>query len=156
MKHPQRSQMVIKDLKLAKAQHIATTTPQAMILVEPKTSEPPVSDLSKPGFYFFVHPKRGVVMARFYVGRQRTKSGLRAIVSHLRTRRSKVGVRMFDFGTSFDVYFVSVDKMKALTNGFGKGKWALKFVKQHSSDFQNLEEMNRMLDDNFKFYCQTY
>ncbi|ADG60151.1 Ndd-like nucleoid disruption protein [Acinetobacter phage Acj9] len=153
---PTRSIMTRKDLKLAKAQHIATTTRVTMVLSEPKIDEPPVSDLTKPGFYFFVHPVTQVVVSRFYVGQQRTKAGLRAIVSHLRTTRSTPGKIMKALSTPFDVYFIPVDKMKVLTNGFGKGKWALKFVRQHSGDFQNLEEMNRMLNDNFKFYAQSY
>lgn len=150
-----RSQMMVKDLRLAKAQLIVRFT-NIGALFEPKTNEPPVSNLNAPGFYFFVRADRQEVYARFYVGRQRTKSGLRNICSQIRKERTKTGQAIMDTCTNFDVYFVPLDKMKAITNGFGKGKWALKFVRQHSDDFQNLEEMNRMLNDNFKFRAQAY
>ena len=150
-----RSHMYLKDLKLAKAQHIARLTAKGN-LYEPFTDEPPVSNLNAPGFYFFAHVKRGEVYARFYVGRQRTKSGLRNIVSQIRRRRTKTGEALCSTLEAFDIYFVSLDKLKVLTNGFGKGKLALAFTAQYSDDFQNLEEQNRMLNDNFKFWAQKY
>lgn len=150
-----RVNMELKDLKMVKGQHIARMTASCG-LFEPHTQEPPVSNLNAPGFYFFVHAKRGIVFARFYVGRQRTQSGLRNVVSQIRCRRTKTGETLRNTYEAFDIYFVSLDKMKAITNGFGKGKIAMKFTKQHSDNFQNIEEMNRMLNDNFKFYAQKY
>ncbi|AZU98642.1 nucleoid disruption protein [Acinetobacter phage AbTZA1] len=150
-----KSLMMLKDLRLVKGQFIARLTAKGA-LYEPHTTEPPVSDLNKAGFYFFVHTNRQEVYARFYVGRQRTSSGLRNIVSQIRLRRSKTGDTLMDSFSSFDIYYVSLDKMKAITNGFGKGKLALALTRQHSEGFQNLEEMNRMLNDNFKFRAQKY
>lgn len=150
-----RVNMELKDLKMVKAQNIARMTATAR-LFEPHTQEPPVSNLNAPGFYFFVHAKRGTVFARFFVGRQRSNSGLRNIVSQIRCRRSKTGEILMGQYQAFDIYYVSLDKMKAITNGFGKGKIAIKFVSQHADKFQNLDEMNRMLNDNFKFYAQKY
>lgn len=144
------------DLKKVKAQHIADLVPTTGTLTEPKTNEPPVSGLANPGFYFLVVPRTNEVVARFFVGRQRSKSGFKATVSHIKTQRSATGVTICELANKYSVLFVSVDKMKALTNGYGKGKWALKFTRQHSDDFQNLDEMNRMLNDNFKFYTQGY
>ncbi|YP_010278171.1 hypothetical protein KNT57_gp004 [Shigella phage KNP5] len=46
--------------------------------------------------------------------------------------------------------------MKPLTTGFGKGQLALAFTRNHHSEYQTLEEMNRMLADNFKFVLQAY
>lgn len=155
LKTGNRVNMELKDLKLVKAQHIARFTATGN-LYEPHTQEPPVSNLAGVGFYFFVHAKRSTVYARFFVGRQRSGSGLRNIVSQLRLQRSKTGEIMANSMEAFDVYFVSLDKMKAITNGFGKGKLALKFTSQHADKYQNLDEMNRMLNDNFKFYAQKY
>lgn len=151
-----RSILRTKDLRLVKGQHIADLYPMTGKLVEPKTDEPPVSDLAKPGFYFLVDPITESCVARFFVGRQRSKSGFRAVASHIKSCRSKVGAAISVYSKKYNIVFVSLDKMKALTNGHGKGKWALKFTKQHSDDFQNISEMNRMLNDNFKFYTQAY
>ena len=150
-----RVNMEVKDLKLAKGQHIARMTASGR-LYEPHTTEPPVSDLTKPGFYFFAHAKRQTVYARFYVGRQRTKAGLRNVVSQIRLQRSTTGEIMMNSMEAFDIYFISLDKIKVLSNGFGKGKLALAFTPQYSEDYQNLEEINRMMSDNFKFYAQKY
>lgn len=151
-----RSILRIKDLRIAKGQHIADLYPMVGKLVEPKTDEPPVSDLAKPGFYFLMDPVTESCVARFFVGRQRSKSGFRAVVSHIKTCRSQVGATISVYSKKYNIIFVSLDKMKALTTGYGKGKWALKFTKQHSGNFQNLSEINRMLNDNFKFYAQGY
>ncbi|CAL4858234.1 Ndd-like nucleoid disruption protein [Acinetobacter phage vB_AbaM_Konradin] len=150
-----KSLMMLKDLRLVKSQFIARLTAKGA-LYEPHTTEPPVSDLTKPGFYFLVHTSRQEVYARFYVGRQRTGSGLRNIVSQIRLRRTKTGEMIMGSFSSFDIHYVSLDKMKAITNGYGKGKLALALTRQHSDSFQNLEEMNRMLNDNFKFRAQKY
>ncbi len=150
-----KSTLNLSDLKLCKAQHIARMTATGK-LFEPHTTEPPVSDLAAIGFYFFVHAKRATTYARYYVGRQRSKSGLKNIVSQIQLKRSTTGEILVETLEAFDIYFVSLDKMKALTNGFGKGKFALKFTRQHAAEFQNLEEMNRMLNDNFKFLAQKY
>ncbi|AWY10439.1 nucleoid disruption protein [Acinetobacter phage AB-Navy97] len=150
-----KSLMMLKDLRLVKSQFIARLTAKGA-LYEPHTTEPPVSDLTKPGFYFLVHTSRQEVYARFYVGRQRTGSGLRNIVSQIRLRRTKTGEMIMGSFSSFDIHYVSLDKMKAITNGYGKGKLALALTRQHADSFQNLEEMNRMLNDNFKFRAQKY
>ncbi|EQA7786862.1 hypothetical protein ACX818_001456 [Acinetobacter baumannii] len=89
MKPTQRSLMMLKDLRLVKSQFIARLTAKGA-LYEPHTTEPPVSNLSGPGFYFFVHTSRQEVYARFFVGRQRSGAGLRNIVSQIRLKRSKL------------------------------------------------------------------
>lgn len=116
------------------------------------------SVLTEPGFYFMV--KGGSdwrqVAARFYVGRQRSKSGFLNVLSQIRQGRSQLGRTMRSNGVLYTVYFIPAGKMKSLTTGFGKGQLALMFTPKHNDAFQNLEEMNRMLNDNFQFVLQSY
>lgn len=114
--------------------------------------------LSEPGFYFMVKgsaPTRAVA-ARFYVGRQRSKTGFMNVLSQIRQGRSQLGRTMSRNNILYTVFFVPVTKMKPLTTGFNKGQLALMFTRKHEEEFQNLEEMNRMLNDNFKFILQSY
>ena len=116
------------------------------------------SVLAEPGFYFMVKGASAwrAVAARFYVGRQRSKSGFMNVLSQIRQGRSQLGRTMRSNNVIYDVYFIPADKMKPLTTGFGKGQLALAFTRKHNDSYQNLEEMNRMLNDNFKFVLQAY
>lgn len=119
------------------------------------------SILATPGFYFMVRfssllSRTNLVAARFYVGRQRSKSGFMNVLSQIRAGRSQLGRTMSNNNVLYDVMFIPANKMKPLTTGFGKGQLALTFTRQHNDSFQNLEEMNRMLNDNFKFTLQSY
>ena len=119
------------------------------------------SILATPGFYFMVRfssllSRTNLVAARFYVGRQRSKSGFMNVLSQIRAGRSQLGRTMSNNNVIYDVMFIPANKMKPLTTGFGKGQLALTFTRQHNDSFQNLEEMNRMLNDNFKFTLQSY
>lgn len=113
--------------------------------------------LSKPGFYFLVSEFGGsCVSARFYVGNQRSKQGFSAVLSHIRQRRSQLARTIANNNVLYTVFYLPASKMKPLTTGFGKGQLALAFTRNHHSEYQTLEEMNRMLADNFKFVLQAY
>lgn len=117
--------------------------------------------LSKPGFYFLVSKFGGpfgspCVSARFYVGNQRSKQGFSAVLSHIRQRRSQLARTIANNNVPYTVFYLPASKMKPLTTGFGKGQLALAFTRNHHSEYQTLEEMNRMLADNFKFVLQSY
>ncbi|EKH7476267.1 naphthalene 1,2-dioxygenase [Escherichia coli] len=116
--------------------------------------------LSKPGFYFLVSEFDGsygsCVSARFYVGNQRSKQGFSAVLSHIRQRRSQLARTIANNNMAYTVFYLPSSKMKPLTTGFGKGQLALAFTRNHHSEYQTLEEMNRMLADNFKFVLQAY
>lgn len=113
--------------------------------------------LSKPGFYFLVSEFDGsCVSARFYVGNQRSKQGFSAVLSHIRQRRSQLARTIANNNVPYTVFYLPASKMKPLTTGFGKGQLALAFTRNHHSEYQTLEEMNRMLADNFKFVLQAY
>lgn len=114
--------------------------------------------LAEPGFYFMVKgsaPFRQVA-ARFFVGRQRSKSGFANVLSQIRQGRSQLGRTLSSNGNLYDVYFVPAQKMKPLTTGFGKGQLSLMFTPKHKDEYQNFSEMNRMLNDNFQFILQSY
>lgn len=116
------------------------------------------SVLAEPGFYFMV---KGAcdwrqVACRFYVGRQRSKCGFLNVLSQIRRGRSQLGRTLANNGNVYQVLYVPVSKMKALTTGYGKGQLSLMFTRQHNEAFQNITEMNRMLADNFKFILQSY
>lgn len=117
--------------------------------------------LSNPGFYFLVSKFGGpfdspCVSARFYVGNQRSKQGFSAVLSHIRQRRSQLARTIANNDVPYTVFYLPASKMKPLTTGFGKGQLALAFTRNHHSEYQTLEEMNRMLADNFKFVLQAY
>ena len=117
--------------------------------------------LSNPGFYFLVSKFGGpfdspCVSARFYVGNQRSKQGFSAVLSHIRQRRSQLARTIANNNVPYTVFYLPASKMKPLTTGFGKGQLALAFTRNHHSEYQTLEEMNRMLADNFKFVLQVY
>lgn len=113
--------------------------------------------LSKPGFYFLVNEFDGsCVSARFYVGNQRSKQGFSAVLSHIRQRRSQLARTIANNNMAYTVFYLPSSKMKPLTTGFGKSQLALAFTRNHHSEYQTLEEMNRMLADNFKFVLQAY
>ncbi|URY13543.1 nucleoid disruption protein [Shigella phage ESh26] len=117
--------------------------------------------LSNPGFYFLVSKFGGpfdspCVSARFYVGNQRSKQGFSAVLSHIRQRRSQLARTIANNNVPYTVFYLPTSKMKPLTTGFGKGQLALAFTRNHHSEYQTLEEMNRMLADNFKFVLQAY
>ncbi|AVH86092.1 putative nuclear disruption protein [Escherichia phage vB_EcoM-G28] len=117
--------------------------------------------LSNPGFYFLVSKFGGpfdspCVSARFYVGNQRSKQGFSAVLSHIRQRRSQLARTIANNNVPYTVFYLPSSKIKPLTTGFGKGQLALAFTRNHHSEYQTLEEMNRMLADNFKFVLQAY
>lgn len=146
-----RSLMMKKSLVQANAEVVGKLNANGSF-----TTELDKDGLARPGFYFFVNDSRQTVYARFYIGRQRTKTGLRNIVSQIRLERAATGAIINQANSGFTIMFIASDKMKNLTTAFGKGKVAKAFTRAHNDAFQNLEEMNRMLNDNFKFYAQKY
>ena len=146
-----RSVMQTKALVRAKAKIIGTMNQEGILSTSATADE-----LAAPGFYFFGHRERQTVYARFYMGRTRSKTGLRNVVSQLRRQRSSVGVKLINAQTIFDIYYLPIDGMKEFTNAFGKGKIGQILSRVHKDSYQNLEEMNRMLNDNFRFNAQGY
>lgn len=142
-----RSFLNKSDLVKSKGQMVATLNAGNLGSVD--------GDLTLPGFYFLVHARKEIVYSRYYVGRQRTKQGFLNIASQIKLNRSKVSIFLNTQGT-FLVYFIPADSMKALTTAHNKGRLQAFFTKNHFDGFQNLEEMNRLLNDNFKFFAQKY
>lgn len=126
-------------------------------LVEPNQDKAiyPKADLTKQGFYFLTNAKSEVV-ARFYIGRQRSKCGFEAVIRHVRDKRSAVCKNLMDAFENHNVYYIPSERMKPLTTGVNKGTVGLLMTRSHNDRFQNLEEMNRILNDNFKFLFQRF
>lgn len=114
--------------------------------------------LAEPGFYFMVKGALDtrLVAARFFVGNQRSAQGFNATLSHIRQGRSQLARTMANNNVIYEVLYLPQSKMKSLTTGFKKGQLALAFTRQHSSEMQTLSELNRILNDNFKFVLQNY
>ena len=151
--------MRLSDLRNVKAELVAKLALTGY-LRNPKTpgdeASAPTADLTRPGFYFLVHENKATVFARYFVGRQRSKSGFANVASQIRALRSKTSETIMDERAGYFVYFMPIEAMKPLTTGFMKGKFALFLTRSHNDRFQNIEEMNRMLNDNFKFFAQKY
>lgn len=148
--------MTVTDLNNAGATVIGTIKGGEWVFGTPRKDI-----LSNPGFYFLVSKFGGpfdspCVSARFYVGNQRSKQGFSAVLSHIRQRRSQLARTIANNNVPYTVFYLPASKMKPLTTGFGKGQLALAFTRNHHSEYQTLEEMNRMLADNFKFVLQAY
>ena len=116
----------------------------------------PSEELERPGFYFLVQHHNKTASARFYVGRQRSKSGFKNVLSQMRAGRSQLGRTIRDNGVLYEVHYLPIEKTKSLTTAYGKGRVASLFTSVHNEAFQNLEEINRMLSDNFHFTLQSY
>lgn len=116
------------------------------------------SVLAEPGFYFMVKGSADwrQVTARFFVGDTRSRTGFMNVLSQIRQGRSHLGRALASNNIVYDVLYVPASKMKPLTTGFGKGQLKLAFTRNHHSEFQTLSEMNRLLNDNFKFILQSY
>ena len=148
--------MTVTDLNNAGATVIGTIKGGEWVFGTPHKDS-----LSNPGYYFLVSKFGGpfdspCVSARFYVGNQRSKQGFSAVLSHIRQRRSQLARTIANNNVPYTVFYLPSSKMKPLTTGFGKGQLALAFTRNHHSEYQTLEEMNRMLADNFKFVLQAY
>ena len=114
--------------------------------------------LAQPGFYFVVKGSADwrQVAARFFVGNQRSAQGFNATLSHIRQGRSQLARTMANNGVVYSVHYLPIEKMKPLTTGFGKGQLKLAFTFRHKSEMQTMSELNRILNDNFKFILQSY
>lgn len=114
--------------------------------------------LAEPGFYFMVKGSADwrQVAARFFVGDTRSRTGFMNVLSQIRQGRSQLGRTLSTNGNVYDVFYLPASKMKPLTTGFGKGQLKMAFTRNHHSEFQTLSEMNRLLNDNFKFILQSY
>lgn len=139
--------MTMTDLNMASPKFVGTLTRGLM------TQEAGV-DLAEPGFYFAVRAQTGLVHARFFAGKTRSGTGFMNVVSKINQGRSTPMKLMKQ--NEYDIFFVAIDKMKPLTVGFGKGQLALAFTRQHQSSYQTMDELNRMLADNFSFVVQKY
>lgn len=141
----------IKDLTSAKGQIIGTW---AMGVFSPSTE----FDLNTKGFYFFLDPRANVCLARFFVGEQRSAQGFAAVLTHIRLRRSRVAELMMipEKTGNLMVVHVPVVRMKYLTSAFAKGRIAKAFSRTLSDPYQNMSQVNRQLNDIFKFKLQKY
>ena len=156
-----RKRMKFSDLALTKAKLVAQFSTLDGKIYEPNTNQVPVFDTNSPGFYFFVPLEAGNtdpdIHARFFVGRQRSSCGLRDIASQLKRQRTMTGKKIIASKLQFDVYYVSIENAKPITTGYPKkSKVALAFTRKHSGNYQNLEELNRIISDHFEFVAQRY
>lgn len=148
-----KSIMTVNILEKAGAERVSTLSPVLGRGYSRVELDPSSHDMATPGFYFLVNQVSGLVHARFFVGNTRSRTGFNNVVSQINARRS---CPMMNLYNTFAVYFIAHDKMKPLTTGWGKGQIAMAFTRSHNSDTQTLSELNRMLNDNFKFVVQKY
>lgn len=111
-------------------------------------------NMLSPGFYFLVLPETGLCHARYFCGRQRSGKGFYEVVKSINYGLSEVSRKLSN--KKFIVMFIDAEKMKPLTTGWKKGQISMIFTRSHSDNFQNLSEINRILNDNFKFVAQKY
>lgn len=145
--------LTTKDLLASKAVQVAILTKDGFLKNHDLLQKE--ADTSLQGFYFLVDENDKTV-ARFYIGRQRSKCGMECTTRHIRNKRSKVCKLIMESEKQYDVYYIPTEKMKPLTTGYAKGKLAMMVTRSHNDRYQNIEEMNRMLSDNFKFSFQKF
>lgn len=146
--------MSTKHLDKSNAKIVAVMKNDGHLFETDKFVDYPKEDLTKAGFYFLVNNE--IVVARFYIGRQRSKCGFEAVARHIRAGRSKVCKQIISSGKTYAVYYASIDQMKPLTVAVNKGAIGTILTRAYNDRYQNLEEMNRMLSDNFEFLYQKF
>lgn len=111
------------------------------------------------GFYFLVMKDKNQFVhasARFFVAKQRSKTGFENVMSKIRQGLSQTTRTLGHNHVFYGVFWLPANKMKPLTTGYGKGQLSLAFTRQHRSEAQTYSELNRLLNDNFKFTLQSY
>lgn len=146
--------MSVNHLEKSNAKIVAVMKNDGNLFESDKFEKYPTENLTKHGFYFLV--SNGVVAARFYIGRQRSKCGFEAVARHIRAGRSKVCKQIIAADQVYAVYYVAIEHMKPLTVAVNKNKIGTMLTRSYNDRFQNLEEMNRILSDNFKFSFQKF
>ena len=115
-------------------------------------------DLTQPGFYFLVHFKTDLVVARYFVGNQRNKVGFNEKISRFTTSpRSNVDHTIRDSlkHCEYTIMYMPYSNMKYIINP-DRGQLQLMFTKSHTSVCQNFSEINRILNDLYSFTFQVY
>lgn len=144
-----------EQLKKAGAQRVAFLTRAVTLVGDLNLRTKPTADLTRDGFYFIVNGG-GLTVARYYVGRQRSKAGFEHVIRKMRKEKTSTNAKILNSFETYEIYWLPTVAMKPVTTGVNKGPIALLLTKAHNDRFQNLEEMNRMLNDNFKFLFQKY
>jgi hypothetical protein len=148
--------MNVRDIKEFSS-HVASYNNKNLIVQNTDDSE-----LFRPGFYFCVCPKTGVVLAmytfgRLYVTEQNKQGqgllGLTSRVVRAETLNSKPLQRLKAF-KKFDFYYVSVEDIKYLTNQIKFGSLRGKFSKTPTDIYNNMNELSRMVKHHFNFKFQ--
>ncbi|QPB12344.1 hypothetical protein [Providencia phage PSTCR6] len=117
--------------------------------------------LFRAGFYFLVDSETGMGLNVYYVGRQRVNPKSRFAYGFYATTRSfskgqfgSPGYKLIKHSkkAKIDVYYVSVQNAKYLTNKLGKqGSLFAKFAKTETDVYNNMQEIKNQIKDNFKF-----
>lgn len=147
--------MKIENLTKAGAAKVAVLTRNLNLIESIVDQTTPKADLTRDGFYFLVNSDN-IVVARYYVGRQRSKAGFAHVITKMKREVTSTNTKIKESFQLYDVLYLPTSAMKPVTTGVNKGPVALLLTRQHNDRFQNLEEMNRMLNDNFKFLYQKY
>lgn len=107
------------------------------------------------GYYFITATDDPYVQARFFAGRQRCNQGFGRKLNMIRQGVSGVDKALLQLGT-LHVYYIAPEQIKHLFAKVEKGWFKKNFPKTHATIFQNLNEVNRMLNDKFIFNLQKY
>lgn len=150
-----KSPLTLSQMQKCKPELVAEKDPKGWLVEPDDQPKYPTADLTQQGFYFVVDGFDEVV-ARFYIGRQRSKCGLEAVFRHIRSRRSAVCHKLMDANQWHEIWYVPSERMKPITTAVGKGTIGTLVTRSHNDRFQNLEEMNRMLNDVFTFKYQKH
>lgn len=156
MKSVVKKQMTLENLNSTKPELIGLFL-KTGAFIDVNTQKYPSVDLKRQGFYFFVSKSTSNVVARFYIGRRRSQCGFEnGVRRHILAEKTSVGKSIMNANTDFYVFYVPSENMKTLTTAFGKNKIGQMLTRPHNDRYQNLEEINRMLNDNFVFTFQKF
>mgnify|MGYP004706979409 FL=1 len=114
--------------------------------------------LSQPGFYFLVNATNNVVVARYFVGNQRSKVGFNEKIPRFTTSpRSEVDKNICESleHVEYTIMYMPYSNMKYIINP-DRGQLQLMFTKSHTSVCQNFSEINRILNDLYSLTFQAH
>ncbi|AKA62116.1 nucleoid disruption protein [Proteus phage vB_PmiM_Pm5461] len=127
------------------------------IIINSQTDE----NMFKPGFYFFVDKNTGEGLNVYTVGRQRvnekfrTNYGLYTIINKIQAAKFKPAAKLkrhLSAKTEIEVYYVSMENAKYLTNKVGKqGTLFGKLAKTETDIYNNMHEVKSRIKDNYSF-----
>ena len=116
---------------------------------------------TRPGFFFVVGNDFPDVVARFFIGNQRNNKGFAEKISrwkgNIQSCRSLTDMNMWNlvYKKGVKIYFLPYKNTKYLTYP-EKGQISMMFSGPHKSELQTMSEINRILNDLYKFAFQKY